>query len=109
MKKFLLIIFISTKLLGKEVPVDVENQIRTWINSNYQLEIFGEELQKNVFEDEINSYNWIFNQIKDSKTLNKLQKTYDPKKFGYKILKQMYQIELKKDRDNLDEIEKIRG
>lgn len=97
MKRFLLIFLLTTKLFSQDVPLAIKEEIATWVESTHPTSIFGAETTKSIYEDEIESYKWIQIYALDLDILEQVKEKFPPQKLGYRILKSMYEIQIKQE------------
>ncbi|MGL5593079.1 MAG: hypothetical protein ACRDDH_03995 [Cetobacterium sp.] len=95
MKRFLLIYFLTTKLFSQEIPIITKEEIIAWIESSCPLNIFEEETKKSIYEDKVFSYKWCVFYGLDLSLLKQVKLELPTKKFGYKLLKSIYETPVK--------------
>ena len=86
MKRFLLMFLLSITLFSQNIPIAVDEEIITRVEFSYPSNIFGEEIIKSMYEEEIESYKWIATYALDLELLEQLKIVFPPQKFGYKVI-----------------------
>lgn len=105
MKNFLLMFILTTKLFSQENSINIIEEIRDWIDITYASSIFGEKTSKLMFEEEVKAYEWISKYAINLQILAQLKLKYPPKIFGYKLLKEIYQVQLEQEEREKKRIE----
>lgn len=96
MKKILMGLIIISSIVLAEVPEKIDTQIRSWVKTTYPVDTYGSSTQKMMYQEEIESYEWLQKNVKsddDLKILKRVMGIYDPETYGYSTVLMMYQDE----------------
>lgn len=104
MKKIILIFFIIFSFgFGeeiKEISNELDTKIRDFIKREYNIDEYGNTMQKMMYQSEIKNVLWILNNVKKDDSENfkiyqRVLKDFPPNEFGYTMIRMMYEQELK--------------